>query len=232
MPTQFELFGLTLTLTQYIIVFFVCQLINVALNTIKTIIMHKEQKVSSSLINAITYGFYTIIVVMTASALPLLITIIITIITNLIGVYTSMLVLEKLKKDGVYDDASGKNYLFNLKKDSLWEIVATVKYNKTRLGCMAFELTQHKIKFNMVDTWDKSETIFHIYSENQKQSVIIKNLLDKYGAKYIVHQESVRLKQSCIFSAYLVVCPLVVCHRLLCRICQCGQQSAPCKKFF
>ena len=176
MPTQFELFGLTLTLTQYIIVFFVCQLINVALNTIKTIIMHKEQKVSSSLINAITYGFYTIIVVMTASALPLLITIIITIITNLIGVYTSMLVLEKLKKD------------------SLWEIVATVKYNKTRLGCMAFELTQHKIKFNMVDTWDKSETIFHIYSENQKQSVIIKNLLDKYGAKYIVHQESVRLK--------------------------------------
>lgn len=188
MPTQFELFGLTLTLTQYIIVFFVCQLINVALNTIKTIIMHKEQKVSSSLINAITYGFYTIIVVMTASALPLLITIIITIITNLIGVYTSMLVLEKLKKD------------------SLWEIVATVKYNKTRLGCMAFELNQHKIKFNMVDTWDKSETIFHIYSENQKQSAVIKNLLDKYGAKYIVHQESVRLKQSCIFSAYLVVC--------------------------
>ena len=176
MPTQFELFGLTLTLTQYIIVFFVCQLINVALNTIKTIIMHKEQKVSSSLINAITYGFYTIIVVMTASALPLLITIIITIITNLIGVYTSMLILEKLKKD------------------SLWEIVATVKYNKTRLGCMAFELTQHKIKFNMIDTWDKSETIFHIYSENQKQSVIIKNLLDKYNAKYIVHQESVRLK--------------------------------------
>lgn len=176
MPTQFELFGLTLTLTQYIIVFFICQLINVALNTIKTIIMHKEQKISSSLINAITYGFYTIIVVMTASALPLLITIIITIVTNLIGVYTSMLVLEKLKKD------------------SLWEIVATVKYNKTRLGCMAFELNQHKIKFNMVDTWDKSETIFHIYSENQKQSVIIKNLLDKYGAKYIVHQESVRLK--------------------------------------
>jgi hypothetical protein len=105
---MFEIFGIEMNLTAYIILFFVCQLINVALNTAKTIIMHKEEKVSSSLINAITFGFYAIIVVMTASALPLWITIVITIITNLIGVYLSMWILEKFKKD------------------SLWEITATV----------------------------------------------------------------------------------------------------------
>ena len=103
----FEIFGLTLSLGWYIIVFIICQLINVALNTIKTIIMHKEEKISSSIINAITYGFYAIIVIMTASSLPLWITILITAITNLIGVYGSMWVLEKFKKD------------------SLWEITAT-----------------------------------------------------------------------------------------------------------
>ena len=100
-----------------IIIFTICQFINVALNTIKTIIMHKEEKISSSIINAITYGFYAIIVVMTATALPLWQTVVITIITNLIGVYMSMWLLEKLKKD------------------SLWEIVATVKtkVNLTRI---------------------------------------------------------------------------------------------------
>ena len=99
---MFNFFGLEISLGLYIIVFIVCSLINVALNTIKTIIMHKEKKISSSIINAITYGFYAIIVVMTASALPLWITILITAITNLIGVYGSMWLLERFKKDSLW----------------------------------------------------------------------------------------------------------------------------------
>ena len=171
----FEIFGLELSLGWYIVLFFVCQFINVALNTIKTIVMHKEEKVSSSLINAITYGFYAIIVVMTASALDLWITIVITIITNLIGVYVSMLVLEKLKKD------------------SLWEIVATLKFEKEKIARFAESLTDIGVSFNMVDNWNKTETILHIYSKSQSESAKIKTLLDLYGAKYIVHEERVKL---------------------------------------
>lgn len=171
----FEIFGLELSLGWYIVLFFVCQFINVALNTIKTIVMHKEEKVSSSLINAITYGFYAIIVVMTASALDLWITIVITIITNLIGVYVSMLVLEKLKKD------------------SLWEIVATLKFEKEKIARFAESLTDIGVSFNMVDNWNKTETILHIYSKTQSESAKIKTLLDLYGAKYIVHEEKVKL---------------------------------------
>ncbi len=171
----FEIFGLKLSLGWYIVLFFVCQFINVALNTIKTIVMHKEEKVSSSLINAITYGFYAIIVVMTASALDLWITIVITIITNLIGVYVSMLVLEKLKKD------------------SLWEIVATLKFDKEKIARFAESLTDIGVSFNMVDNWNKTETILHIYSKTQSESAKIKTLLDLYGAKYIVHEEKVKL---------------------------------------
>ena len=55
---MYEIFGLELNLGCYIILFVVCQFINVALNTAKTIIMHKEEKISSAVINAITYGFY------------------------------------------------------------------------------------------------------------------------------------------------------------------------------
>lgn len=173
---MFEIFGIEMTLTAYIILFFVCQLINVALNTAKTIIMHKEEKISSSLINAITFGFYAIIVVMTASALPLWITIVITVITNLIGVYLSMWILEKCKKD------------------SLWEITATVLNDNNDIDYIIEKLEKENISFNMVWTFNQEEVIFHIYSKNQKESQIIKNLLDSMTyAKYIVHEERVRL---------------------------------------
>ena len=172
---MFEIFGLQLSMGWYIVVFTICQLINVALNTAKTIIMHKEKKISSSIINALTYGFYAIIVVMTASALPLLITIIITAITNLIGVYGSMWVLERFKKD------------------SLWEITATVEDNQETLVWLVENLTTNGISFNVLSTWDNKEKIFHIYSKNQKDSEKIKNLLDCVNAKYIVHEEKVKL---------------------------------------
>ena len=177
----FEIFGLTLSLGWYIIVFIVCQLINVALNTAKTIIMHKEEKISSSIINAITYGFYAIIVVMTASALPLWITILITAITNLIGVYGSMWLLEKFKKD------------------SLWEIVANIKVNSVELSNFENYLGGHDIPYNLVKLYGcdisdgKTPFTAHIYSANQYQSEKIKYILDKINAKYIVHEERVKL---------------------------------------
>lgn len=171
---MFEIFGLELTLGWYIVLFVICQLINVALNTAKTIIMHKEEKISSSIINAITYGFYAIIVVMTASALSLWITIIITALTNLIGVYGSMWLLDRFKKD------------------SLWEITATVK---TEMDCDYVEhyLEKEEIAYNNMALLNNRGYVYHIYSKNQKESIYIKKVLDGIGAKYIVHEEKVRL---------------------------------------
>lgn len=173
---MYEIFGIEMSIEWYITLFVICQFINVALNTAKTIIMHKEEKISSSVINAITYGFYAIIVVMTASALPLWITIIITIITNLIGVYGSMWVLDRFKKD------------------SLWEIVATLptKYGDNH-AIICEELEDNNIAYNTMKTENTYEHIYHIYSKNQKESTVIKNVLDTYGAKYIVHEERVKL---------------------------------------
>ena len=173
---MFEIFGIQMSMTVYIIVFVICQFINVGLNTAKTIIMHKEEKISSSIINAITYGFYAIIVVMTASSLPLWITILITTATNLFGVYGSMWLLDKFKKD------------------SLWEIVATID-NSTNynLHYLQATLQLYAISFNYMETNKKDEYVFHIYSKNQKESIIIKQELDIINAKYIVHEERVRL---------------------------------------
>jgi hypothetical protein len=178
---NFEIFGIVMPMWVYIIVFTVCQFINVGLNTAKTIIMHKEEKISSSIINAITFGFYAIIVVMTASALPLWITILITFATNLFGVYGSMWLLDRFKKD------------------SLWEIVANVKLSEQQLDLFESYLIHKNISYNLIKLYGeniidgKMHFTAHIYSENQKQSEQIKTLLLKVGAKYIVHEERVRL---------------------------------------
>ncbi len=172
---MFEIFGIKMTMTVYIIVFVVCQFINVGLNTAKTIIMHKEEKISSSIINAVTFGFYAIIVVMTASALPLWITILITVVTNLFGVYGSMWLLDKFKKD------------------SLWEIVATIKEERYE-PIVLLELDRYNISYNYMWTDSKDKAmVLNIYSKNQKESAIIKTLLDRFNAKYIVHEERAKL---------------------------------------
>jgi hypothetical protein len=171
---NFEIFGIVMPMWVYIIVFTVCQFINVGLNTAKTIIMHKEEKISSSIINAITFGFYAIIVVMTASALPLWITILITFATNLFGVYGSMWLLDRFKKD------------------SLWEIVATVQ-GVDNLQYLMLSFAIDRISYNYIETNKQNEYIFHIYSENQKQSAFIKKELDEVKAKYIVHEERANL---------------------------------------
>ena len=171
---NFEIFGIVMPMWVYIIVFTVCQFINVGLNTAKTIIMHKEEKISSSIINAITFGFYAIIVVMTASALPLWITILITFATNLFGVYGSMWLLDRFKKD------------------SLWEIVATVQ-GVDNLQYLMLSFAIDRISYNYIETNKRNEYILHIYSENQKQSAFIKKELDEVKAKYIVHEERAKL---------------------------------------
>lgn len=163
-----------------IVLFAIGSFINVALNTFKTIIMHKEKKLSSSVINAITYGFYTVIVLFTAiplflnDGIDLIAKILITVVTNFIGVWASMTILEKFKKD------------------SVWEISATVK------GCVISsalcELRKNDISFTAIACYDEpSKIVLNIYSNNQKESIVIKGILDKYAERYIVHEERVKL---------------------------------------
>lgn len=160
----------------YILIFFVIQLVNVVLNTLKTIITAKGKKIPAAIINALTFGFYAIVVVLTAQYENLWITVGVTIVTNLIGVYGSIWVLDKLRKD------------------KLWEITATVatKEQKTQMCCALFE---KEIMYNVGEVHNirALEYVFHIYCPTQKESAEVKKILTTYNAKYIVHEENVKL---------------------------------------
>ena len=82
-----------------------------------------------------------------------------------------------------------------MKKDSLWEIVATVQNTEMDNYKQFLNLifTREQISFNCMETNMQGEYVYHIYSENQKQSEIIKKALDGTNARYIVHEEKVRL---------------------------------------
>ena len=127
---MYNIFGIELTLHEYSTLFFIFQLVNVGLSTTKTIIMYRKKKLSSANINAISYGFYAIIVIMTASDLPIWLTISITLVTNWIGVYFSMMILE---------------YIQGKKKPKLWEIVATIPYDTLVVEEVANKLIKNDI---------------------------------------------------------------------------------------
>ena len=147
-----------------IIIFTVCSLVNVILSTMKTILTVRSTKVVASIINAVTYGFYAIVVKQLAS-LDLTVTVIVTIATNLIGVYLSMWLMDKMKKD------------------CLWKISVTTK-NKS----IAKKIENFDIEYTMSPIQYKQETYYsiEIFSKNQKDSTIIKNILNEYKVKYNV----------------------------------------------
>ena len=147
-----------------IIIFTVCSLVNVILSTMKTILTVRSTKVVASVINAVTYGFYAIVVKQLAS-LDLTITVIVTIATNLIGVYLSMWIMDKIKKD------------------CLWKISVTTKDKS-----IVKKIENFDIEYTLSPIQYKKETYYsiEIFSKNQKDSTIIKNILNEYKVKYNV----------------------------------------------
>ena len=147
-----------------IIIFTVCSLVNVILSTMKTILTVRSTKVVASIINAVTYGFYAIVVKQLAS-LDLTVTVIVTIATNLIGVYLSMWLMDKMKKD------------------CLWKISVTTKDKS-----IVKKIENFDIEYTMSPIQYKKETYYsiEIFSKNQKDSPIIKNILNEYKVKYNV----------------------------------------------
>ena len=147
-----------------IIIFTVCSLVNVILSTMKTILTVRSTKVVASVINAVTYGFYAIVVKQLAS-LDLTVTVIVTIATNLIGVYLSMWLMDKMKKD------------------CLWKISITTKDKS-----IVKKIENFDIEYTLSPIQYKKETYYsiEIFSKNQKDSTIIKNILNEYKVKYNV----------------------------------------------
>ena len=147
-----------------VIVFIVCSLINVILSTLKTLIMVNAGRGSAIFINAVCYGFYTL-VVKQLSAVDYMTAVIVTILANIVGVWISYKIMD----------------LFT--KDKVWRITATLK-NKAEFDKCIEELKKYNIGFSYIE---KTKAI-DIYSYNQKESAVVKNILNNYNHKYFIQE--------------------------------------------
>lgn len=86
-----------------LIIFALCTLLNVVLATIKSVMTIKGTKVSAAVWNALSFGLYSYIVILTATAdLTTLEKVVVTVVCNLIGVYGVKWVEEKMRKDKMW----------------------------------------------------------------------------------------------------------------------------------
>lgn len=157
---------MTIILTSYLFwQFVILNFINVLVNTARSLTTIKGGKWVASFMNAICYGYYTIIIFITATyEIPLVLKIIAVAIVNFIGVFCIKLGEEKIKKE------------------KLW-IYKAKGVDCTTISVITTALDEMKIKYVTV-TIDNSFINLEIFSETQKESAMIKSILDNYAIKY------------------------------------------------
>ena len=150
-----------------LIIFIVFNALNVIIQTVKSIATIKCGKTVAALINAVAYGLYTYIVVLTVCDLPLWEKMLIVAACNFVGVFVVKWVEEKARKD------------------KLWKIEATVLRGWTQK--LHRELDRADIPHNYLENVGKY-TLFNLYCATQEQSQKAKEIMAKYDAKYFVSE--------------------------------------------
>ena len=144
-----------------LIQFIIFNILNVIIQTVKSVATIKCGKGMAALINAVAYGFYTYIVVLTMCDLPLLWKALIVALCNLVGVYIVKWIEEKARKD------------------KLWLVKITVPAAKFQDVKTA--LDGYNIPFTYYDV--KKYIVFNTFCETQKETNLVTNLCKKHNGK-------------------------------------------------
>lgn len=153
-----------------LILFIVMNIVNVVIQTIKSICTIKCGKAVAAIVNAVAYGLYTYIVVLTMCDLPLLAKCLIVAGANFVGVYVVKLFEEKARKD------------------KLWKVEATIHnegIDPHYDDCLV-ALRNADIPHNYIDA--NKYLIINVYCATQAESRVAKAILDQYNAKYFVSE--------------------------------------------
>ena len=149
----------------FITLFSVISLANVIFSTIKSLVTIKGGKTAASIVNALYFSYYNIVIIYTVSDFNLFIKCLVTFFANLVGVYIVKFFEEKFEKD------------------SYWIFDATIMEAETTLKEIEEKFAQEKIK-NIFSEVTDDLYLGKIFSNNKKESTIIKNVLSQYNVKF------------------------------------------------
>jgi hypothetical protein len=148
-----------------ILLFTIATVINVSLSTIRSICTIKCGKWLSALTNAICYGFYPLIVMLTAKdTVTIVVNMAITAIANFICVWLIKWVEEKARKD------------------KLWRIDLAVPRDETDFIHRRLKDIPHN--YLPVGEW----TMFNCYCATQAESAEVKKIAVAIGGKYSAYE--------------------------------------------
>ena len=153
-------------MTKLLIIFIGLSIVNVIFSTIKSIITVKGGALSASIISALYYAYYNVVLIYTVADFPLWQKVVVTFWCNLVGVFVVKWGEEKARKD------------------KLWKVEATVAPNH------AEEIKQYcknnNIPHNYVDI--EKYVLFNFYCATQSESAKVKKLCDAHDAKYFASE--------------------------------------------
>ena len=155
------------SLNGFLVVFIVLNVVNVIIQTVKSIATIKCGAWSAAVVNALAYGLYTVVVVyMNADGLGIFWKAVIIGVANLFGVYVVKIIEQKNRKA------------------KLWKVECTV--NRSQITALDKALDENAIPHNYLVAGRYG--IFNCYCATEKESIIVKEILGTYNAKYFVSE--------------------------------------------
>lgn len=152
-----------------IMIFAIATVINVTLSTVRALCTIKGGKWISAIMNALCYGFYPLIVMLTAQGtVGILVNMAITAIVNFACVWLIKYIEEKAKKD------------------KLWKIEATFSADSDIISALDKWANVAKIPYNYIDI--KKYYVVNFYCATQQDSLTVKNFITAYQGKYFASE--------------------------------------------
>lgn len=146
-----------------LIIFILLSIVNVIFSTIKSIVTIKSGPWVASIVSALYYGYYNIVLIYTVADFPLWQKVVVTAGCNLVGVFIVK-----------YGEVKAR-------KEKLWKVELTVptKYKN------AIDFDLQSVPHSYIELSDK-HTLFNFYCATQTDSAKVKAIANQYEAKYFV----------------------------------------------
>lgn len=147
--------------TELLLIFIGLNILNVIIQTAKSIITVKSGKTMAAIVNAVAYGLYTVVTVYLLCDLPLLWKALIVALCNLVGVYVVKWIEEKARKD------------------KLWLVKITVP--AAEFQNVKNALNSYDIPFTFYDV--TKYIVFDTYCNTQKETNLVTDLCKEHNGK-------------------------------------------------
>ena len=151
-----------------LVTFVIFNILNVIIQTVKSIATIKCNKWVASLVNAVAYGLYTYIVVLTVCELSLWVKMLVVALANLVGVFVVKLIEEKSRKD------------------KLWKIEMAIPNGLAETVITRLKGVENLIPFNYhyLGKW----CIFNCYCDTQEKTSYVKYISKEYNGKISAYE--------------------------------------------